>query len=59
VVVACGQMTSRLFAANCAWLDCAVIAHNLLRAAGVLAGDNHAVARGAAPTPGRRSGQPH
>ena len=28
------QITSGLFAANCAWLGCAVIAHNLLRAAG-------------------------
>ena len=36
-----------LFSANCAWLGCAVIAHNLLRAAGTLAGGNHAVARSA------------
>ena len=28
-------------------MGCAVIAHNLLRAAGTLAGGNHAVARGA------------
>ena len=41
------EITSGLFAANCAWLGCAVIAHNLLRAAGTLAGGNHAVARGA------------
>ena len=41
------QITSGLFAANCAWLGCAMIAHNLLRAAGTLAGGNHAVARGA------------
>ena len=41
------QITSGLFAANCAWLACAVIAHNLLRAAGTLAGGAHAVARGA------------
>ncbi len=41
------KITSGLFAANCAWLGCAVIAHNLLRAAGTLAGGNHAVARGA------------
>jgi DDE family transposase len=40
------HIPSGLFAANCAWLGCAVIAHNLLRAAGVLAGGNHAVARG-------------
>ena len=41
------QITSGRFAANCAWLACAVIAHNLLRAAGMLAGDQHAGARGA------------
>jgi len=41
------HIPSGLFAANCAWLACAVIAHNLLRAAGVLAGGHHAVARGA------------
>ena len=41
------HVPSGLFAANCAWLGCAVIAHNLLRAAGTLAGGNHAVARGA------------
>ena len=41
------HIPSGLFAANCAWLGCAVIAHNLLRAAGTLAGANHAVARGA------------
>ena len=41
------HIPSGLFAANCAWLACAVIAHNLLRAAGTLAADNHAVARGA------------
>ena len=41
------HIPSGLFAANCAWLSCAVIAHNLLRAAGTLAGGNHAVARGA------------
>ena len=32
------HIPSGLFAANCAWLACAVIAHNLLRAAGTLAG---------------------
>jgi hypothetical protein len=41
------HIPSGLFAANCAWLGCAVIAHNLLRAAGTLAGAHHAVARGA------------
>ena len=41
------HIPSGLFAANCAWLGCAVIAHNLLRAAGTLVGGNHAVARGA------------
>ena len=41
------HIPSGLFAANCAWLACAVIAHNLLRAAGTLAGGDHAVARGA------------
>ncbi len=41
------HIPSGLFSANCAWLACAVIAHNLLRAAGTLAGGDHAVARGA------------
>jgi len=41
------HIPSGLFAANCAWLFCAVIAHNLLRAAGTLAGGHQAVARGA------------
>jgi hypothetical protein len=41
------HIPSGLFSANCAWLACAVIAHNLLRAAGTLAGGEHAVARGA------------
>ena len=41
------KITNGLFAANCAWLACAVIAHNLLRAAGTIAGGDHAVARGA------------
>ena len=35
------------FGANSAWVLCAAIAHNLLRAAGVLAGAAHVVARGA------------
>ena len=30
------HIPSGLFAANCAWLGCAAIAHNLLRAAGYL-----------------------
>jgi hypothetical protein len=41
------HLPSRLFAANCAWLACAVITHNLLLTAGTLAGGEHAVARGA------------
>jgi Transposase DDE domain group 1 len=41
------HIPSGRFAANCAWLACAVITHNLLRAAGTLAGGHHAVARGA------------
>jgi Transposase DDE domain group 1 len=41
------HIPSGLFAANCAWLACAVITHNLLRAAGTLAGGDHTVARGA------------
>jgi len=35
------------FAANTAWATLAAITHNLLRAAGTLASDRHAVARGA------------
>ncbi|HEU4362807.1 MAG TPA: IS1380 family transposase [Mycobacterium sp.] len=41
------HMPSGSFAANSAWALCAAIAHNLLRAAGTLAGGRHAVARGA------------
>jgi len=41
------HMPSGRFAANGAWAICAIITHNLLRAAGTLAGDRHAVARGA------------
>ena len=41
------HMPSGRFGANSAWILCAVIAHNLLRAVGVLAGGTHAVARGA------------
>jgi hypothetical protein len=40
-------MPSGRFGANSAWVLCAAIAHNLLRAAGVLAGGAHTVARGA------------
>ncbi|MFE3277134.1 IS1380 family transposase [Nocardia sp. NPDC059239] len=40
------HMPSGRFAANSAWALCAVIAHNLLRAAGTLAGGPHARARG-------------
>ena len=35
------------FSANSAWAICAAMTHNLLRAAGTLASDRHAVARGA------------
>jgi hypothetical protein len=41
------HMPSGRFGANSAWILCAAIAHNLLRAAGVLAGRTYAVARGA------------
>ena len=41
------HMPSGRFGANSAWALCAAIAHNLLRAAGTLAGGHHAVARGA------------
>ncbi len=41
------HIPSGLFCANCAWLVCATITHNLLRAAGTLAGGDHAVARSA------------
>jgi hypothetical protein len=41
------HIPSGKFGANSAWVLCAAIAHNLLRAAGVLAGGAHAVARGA------------
>jgi len=40
------HMPSGRFGANSAWILCAAIAHNLLRAAGTLAGTAHAVARG-------------
>jgi len=41
------HLPSGKFAANAAWLTCAAIAHNLLRAAGALASRAHARARGA------------
>jgi Transposase DDE domain group 1 len=41
------HMPSGRFGANSAWVLCAAIAHNLLRAAGVLAAGGHTVARGA------------
>jgi Transposase DDE domain group 1 len=40
------HIPSGRFGANSAWVLCAGIAHNLLRAAGVLAGDRHTRARG-------------
>ena len=42
-----GPHALRKVRANSAWVWCTAIAHNLLRAAGVLAGGAHAVARGA------------
>lgn len=41
------HMPSGRFGANSAWVLCAAIAHNLLHAAGTLAGTTYAVARGA------------
>lgn len=41
------HMPSGRFGANSAWVLCAAIAHNLLRAAATLAGPTHAAARGA------------
>lgn len=41
------HMPSGRFGANSAWVLCAAIAHNLLRATATLAGGRHAVARGA------------
>ena len=40
------HLPSGRFGANSAWILCAAIAHNLLRAVGVLAGDQHTRARG-------------
>ena len=41
------HLPSGHFGANSAWVLCAAIAHNLLHTAGTLAGEGHAVARGA------------
>jgi hypothetical protein len=41
------HLPSGRFPANAAWAICAAITHNLLRAAGTLAGPSHAAARGA------------
>ena len=41
------HMPSGRFGANSAWILCAAIAHNLLRAAATLTGGQHAAARGA------------
>jgi hypothetical protein len=41
------HLPSGRFASNAAWVICAQICHNLLRAAGTLAGGKHTVARGA------------
>jgi hypothetical protein len=41
------HMPSGRFGANSAWVLCAGVAHNLLRAAAALAGSSHATARGA------------
>jgi len=43
------HLPSARFAANSAWAICAAITHNLLRAAGTLAGPTPALARGATP----------
>ena len=40
------HLPSGRFGANAAWILCAAITHNLLRATGVLAGDQHTRARG-------------
>ena len=40
------HLPSGRFGTNSAWILCAAIAHNLLRAAGILAGEAHGVARG-------------
>jgi hypothetical protein len=56
------HMPSGRSGANSAWILCAAISHNLLRAAGVLAGDSYAVVRGATlrrhRQPSRTAGPP-
>ena len=52
------HLPSGRFGANSAWVLCAAIAHNLLRAAGILAGDQHARARGSDPAPHASSTSP-
>ena len=46
LVTEVSSLPSGRFGANSAWILCAAIAHHLLRAAGVLAGDQHTRARG-------------
>ncbi len=41
------HLPSGSFSANSAWVICAAISHNLLRAAGTVIGGRHAAARGA------------
>ena len=54
------HIPSGRFGANSTWVLCAAIAHNLLRAAGALAGGNLTKARGATPATQtrRRPGPP-
>jgi hypothetical protein len=51
-------MPSGRFGANSAWVLCAAIAHNVLRAAGTLAGRTRAVARGATLPADRGTSRP-
>ena len=52
------HLPSGRFAANSAWILCAAIAHNLLRAAGMLAGDQHTRARGSTRGAGSSTSPP-
>ena len=52
------HMPSGRFGANSAWVLCAAIAHNLLRAAGVLAGGTHARRPRSHPAPQASSTSP-
>ena len=52
------HLPSGRFGANSAWILCAAIAHDLLRAAGVLAGEPHARARGSACGAGSSTSRP-